>query len=343
MKNLQLFSLKFFQKILTIFSSKMNLTTIDIKESGEDWAKVGSFIIDRYLSRITGGLGVLLNFLFAIMLLHKDLKHKIYDFYWCRCICNLMVSLLVTGYVTNCFSCSYESYWSAIYGWYILTMNLRVFSLSSFISDIFLVLNRFCEITKKDFFLAKMTKKLNLLICFLFPLTLSVPSYLAFTLVKTENMFYMGLTEFGNSRWFTVYYLGLFLLETIVPLSVQFILYFVSVYKFKRVMYIHGHLTKNQTAARKAEVRFTKSTFLLGSICMVGRVFDLTSTVFTRLVLLYPTLFSRKIVSIISFFKSITNFILYFVHAFDSIVYIKMDRNLWKLILKTFKISKVKS
>ncbi len=319
----------------------MNLTTIDIKESGQDWAKVGLFIIDTYLSRIAGGAGVLLNLLFAIMLLHKDLKHKIYDFFWCRCICNFMVCLLAVGYVSNCFSCLYESYWSAIYGWFIFATNLRVFSFASFVSDIFLVLNRFCEITKKDFFLAKMTKKLNLLICFLFPLTLSVPSYLAFTIVKTQNMFSLGLAEFGNSRWFTVYYLGIFLIETIVPLSVQSILYSVSVYKFKRVMNIHGHLTRNQTAARKAEVRFTKTSFLLGSICMVSRLFDLTTSVFTLSVVLYPTLFTQKSINIISFFKSLTNFILYFVHAFDSIIYIKMDKNLWKLILKTFKINKV--
>ncbi len=36
----------------------------------------------------------------------------------------------------------------------------------------------------------------------------------------------------------------------------------------------HGHLTKNQTEAKKAEVDFTKMILLLGAICMVSRLFN---------------------------------------------------------------------
>ena len=72
----------------------------------------------------------------------------------------------------------------------------------------------------------------------------------------------MFKNKFGNSKYLFFYFIGLFLLETLIPLLVQLILSIVSVYKFKRLMYRLGHLTRNQTEARKAEVRFTKTIFI---------------------------------------------------------------------------------
>jgi len=48
----------------------------------------------------------------------------------------------------------------------------------------------------------------------------------------------------------------------------------VSVLKFKRLMAKKGHLTKNRTEGKLAEIRFTKMVLNLTTICLLSRTLD---------------------------------------------------------------------
>jgi len=297
-------------------------STANISQTEFEWVSVAASIIDNYLIRITGGIGVLINLFFAILLFRKNSsnKHSIYSFFWCRTIFNLIVCVLTAGYISNCTSCLNDSYWLAFYRWFVITINLRVSLLATFICDLFLVFNRFCQIKKSFLFFTKMSKKLNFFICFILSVGVSIPSYAGKIIVKTDNnMYILENTEIGKSRIFFIYYFGLFLLETVIPLSIQLILSVVSVLKFKKVMNRHGHLTRNLTEAKKAEIRFTKAVFSFSLITFVSRVFDLISSIFNRLNIINPPLFSAQNLKLIYFFKALTNLILFLVHAFDGI------------------------
>jgi hypothetical protein len=188
-------------------NSTANTTGVDLQ-----WAIDLTEIISNYVIRITGGAGILVNLLLAILLLNKRLKHKIYDYFWCRSICSLSVCILSAGYVGNCYNCVSDSYWFLFYQWYINFIGIRMFSLSCFISDIFLIVNRYLQITRKQNFFSKMSKTLTLFICFILPISLCVPFYFIYDIVMVPktNKFTIELNNFGLSI-ISFYYLIFFI------------------------------------------------------------------------------------------------------------------------------------
>jgi len=311
-------------------NSTTSTTGVDLQ-----WAIDLTEIINNYVIRITGGVCTLANLLFAVLLLNKNLKHKIYDFFWCRSICNLSVCLLAAGYVGNCYDCESESYWFLFYQWYINFIGIRILSMSCFIADIFLIVNRYLQIIRKQNFFSKMSKTLTLFICFSLPISLCVPFYFIYdiVLVPNTNKFTIELNHFGSSTLSFYYLIGLFLLENVIPIFISIGLSIVSVYKYKNVMVSHGNLTNQQIKAKEAEQRFTNMIIILSIICLITRMFDLVASILNRLVILRPELFSINFIILIRLLKGLSNFVLVFVDFLDCFVYIVMDKNIWKLIL----------
>jgi hypothetical protein len=86
-----------------------NLTNIALAKAVCPWAVQEALILDNYTSRIVGGIGILMNLFFVLLLSRRTLKHKIYDFLWCRQITSLITCIPVTAYNGNCFSCDSTS------------------------------------------------------------------------------------------------------------------------------------------------------------------------------------------------------------------------------------------
>ncbi len=61
-----------------------NLTSSALNEPVYPWAVQGTLILNIYVIRILGGLGVLVNLFFVFVFSYRTLQHKIYDFLWCR-------------------------------------------------------------------------------------------------------------------------------------------------------------------------------------------------------------------------------------------------------------------
>ncbi len=312
-------------------------------ESDVDWTDQAIFVLDNYVIRIAGSLGVLLNLFFAIVLRHKSLKNKLYDFFWCRVAINFLISVLVAGQLGNCFACEFSSYEVVIYQYHINALGLRLLKLSSLLSDLHLIVNRFLEITRKKNCVQKMSKKLVLFVCLFPPAVLTVPAHLAVRIVagSTNQTYIKELTQFGSSKTLLVYSVLVFLFESVIPCVVMIFLNCVSNYKFRDLMYRHAHLTKNKTESKKAEIRFTKMIFILTSICILSTFLDLVTTLLARLIPQDTSLFSPTFVKALAFAKSVTNLLVYSVHALDGIIYLKLDKNLWQLILKIFSLRKV--
>jgi len=200
-----------------------NLTNVTLAKAVYPWAVQGVLILDNYTSRIVGGIGILMNLFFMPLLSHRTLKHKIYDFLWCRQITSLITCIPVTAYNGNCFSCDYDSEWQVYYTWFD-ALTIRAFSLASFNSDILLISNRYFEIIRKTTFLKRLMKTLNLFICFSFSLIIFLPCYFVVFVVKDPltGVLKFSFNEFGSSLYFKVYiFFVLFLLETVVPLFTQ--------------------------------------------------------------------------------------------------------------------------
>jgi len=129
------------------------------------WAVQGTYILDNIVSKTIGGIGILVNLCFVIILSHRTFSHKIYDFLWCRQFYSLFTCLSVASSNGFCFDCDYDSEWLTFYSLYI-AVTIRVFLLASFISDILLIFNRYFEVCQKITFLRWLSKKMIHLLFF---------------------------------------------------------------------------------------------------------------------------------------------------------------------------------
>jgi len=234
-----------------------------------------------------------------------------------------------------CFSCSFASEWLAYYSWF-SQMSIRILLLASFISDILLIVNRYLEIVQKATFLGRLSKKLNLLICFSISLVAFLPGFFAFYVFKTplKETFQVAWNVFGVSDYFKVFVLVLFLFESIIPLFIFLCMSVVSNFKFKRLMQRHAQLTGNQTEASNAEARFTKMVLIFSAITFLTRLGDLIATVFLRIASTSPDAFKKGSLDLITFSKTVSLFFIYFALASDGLIYLRMDTNIWALILR---------
>jgi len=212
---------------------------------------------------------------------------------------------------------------------------IRVFSLASFISEILLIFNRYFEISRKTTFLGRLSKKFNLFICFSIPLVFCLPGYFAVNAVKnpSNGKFKLTLNVFGVSIYFRFYFFLTFILELVIPVFILLWLNSVSVFKFKHVMERHGDLTGNQIEARKVERRFTRMVFLFSAITLATRIIDMVTSVFNRTSIISPSSFEKFTIELIVFSKSISVIFINIALAFDALVYLRMDKNIWALIL----------
>jgi len=274
------------------------------------------------------------NLFFVILLSHRTLQHKIYDFLWCRQFTSLIACLPLAVYNGYCFSCSFDSEWLVYYTWFD-GVTIRAFSLASFISDILLISYRYFEIIKKTTFLKRLSKTLIILFSFSFSLIIFLPYYFTLYVGKdsTNGIFKSYFNEFGSSVHFKVYYFFLFLLEIVVPLFIHSYFNTVSTVKFKRLMARHADLTGNQVESREAEAHFTRMVLLFSLITFLTRLIDLVTTTLYRISLIWPSSFDQGFLNLLIFSKSCSVFFMNLPLSLDALVYLRMDKNIWALIL----------
>jgi len=310
-----------------------NLISSAFSEPVYPWAVQGTLILDIYVNRVLGGLGVLVNLFFVILLSHRTLKHKIYDYLWCRQFTSLIACLPLAVYNGLCFSCDFNSEWLAYFTFFD-AVTIRAFSLASFISDILLISNRFFEIIRKTTFLKRLSKTLILLISFSFSLIVISPCYFVVYVTKdpSNGVFKSYLNQFGSSVYFKVYFFVLFLLETVVPLFTQSYFNIVSTVKFKHLMARHADLTGNQVESREAEAHFTRMILLFSVITSLTRLIDLVTTTLYRISFISPSTFDQGTLELLVFSKSCSVIVINLTLAFDALVYLRMDKKIWGLI-----------
>jgi len=89
-----------------------------------------------------------------------------------------------------------------------------------------------------------------------------------------------------------------------------------------------GHLLKNKTATKRAEVAHTKMVIILSTICFVTRLIDTIVGISVMLMVLKMFDFSADVESWIRFLYEWSCLMIASAHALDVLVYIVMDSNL---------------
>jgi len=186
------------------------------------------------------------------------------------------------------------------------------------------------------------SKKSILLICLALPILVALPGFFSIKIEKQANgLFVKKLTSFGSSQVFACYLIAAFLFESVIPILIISGLNVASIYKFKAQMESHHALTRTEEDTKQVESRHTRIVLILMTVCIVSRLFDLAASLPFRLGTLSPSLFSNVQIEFLKLMMSLTNLFLFVSLVIDGLVYLKMDKNLWRLSLALVRIQKV--
>ena len=92
---------------------------------------------------------------------------------------------------------------------------------------------------------------------------------------SNKGEFVLKLTDFGKSTPFHVYLVATGIFEAFISVFALGFFNTLSVIYFREKMARKGHLLRNTTTTKRAEVAYTKMVFILTSICFVTRSIDL--------------------------------------------------------------------
>jgi len=326
-------------------------------------------LLENYEIHIVSVIGVLFNFHSLFIIKNYIPNFKFYDFFLCRCVCNLVVCFfgiffklaLIESII--CEECMRPSYLQLYLQVYFVCIPLRIAFLSSAVSDILLIMNRvallyyrhlsafytlsvrvfnyiyqfYCGLSNFSLHFL-LCYKANLLICFAFPIILISLGYFAFEIANSSNSTnestrYLTLNEFGKTKLYRVYMNLSVLVETLIPVVALLTLNAISLIRFKKLM---THLGPN----RSFKIQTFRLIIMLTFISLITRTFDLAVSVAIRLRVFYKTNvnINTEIDAVLLLMRTVSFFLLFAAHALDGLFYYVYDRT-----LKSVTFPKIKS
>lgn len=291
----------------------------------------------KYVGRSIGGLGVIINLFFLFVYSNKTLRN-LYSFQWCHCFTNMVVCLFASLVLETIKQNTDTNTYELIIVNFIINLPFRMALTASVFSDVLRVINRYSDLIKKETFLSKLSKLANLAICFGLGVAVFLPTYIGMKIKasKSSGMSYWELNEFGTSQYFSFYVLFLFFIETLIPLIILTTLNLLSVRYYRRDRYERIRYQITITGLKKIELRFTRTVLRLNMILIVSRGLDMIIETIFRLTLIGILLVDYKTEILIRGFKQLSFCILIAVHAFESLVYLKMDQNIKRVVSELF-------
>lgn len=298
-------------------------------------------ILITYIMRSIGGLGFITNLFFLYVYSNKTLKN-LYVYQWCHCFTNMVVCLFVSIYfeITK----DSESYYFLIICFLITFFLLRTALNASLYSDLLRVFNRYSSLTNRKNFLSKLSKWSNLGICFGLAMSIRIPTYIGINIEKSETQekFFWNMNDFGYSNLWIIYLLLTALIDPLILLIISTILNILSIQCYRKATLEKKRLQHSIDKTKKKELRFTKTVLIVNIIYILSRCFEMICRIIFSLTLSETVRVSSEIEILV---KGVTDFsytVLIAVHAFESLIYLKMDVNVKKVVVKIFKCETVR-
>jgi len=283
-----------------------------------------------YVNRMIGLVGVLLNSFGLKIMLDKTLIHPMYNFTWGRTFCNWLICLFGCVWVQTVDLDQPGSYYQKVYQMYFFVLPLRIAYFASSISDIILILNRYFVITEQRIWILEISKITNLLICYVCSICVHMPRYFAIRLetVGPGDKYDFEFTDFGQSTVFQVWAVGTFVLEAVLGVFILGFFNMLSAVRFHEKMIRKRHLLQNRTEIKSAEVMFTKMVLILTTMCFITRLIDTVAGISFRIIFLRLYDFSDATKNQILLYHDVSCIVILSAHAFEILVYIRIDPNL---------------
>lgn len=144
-------------------------------------------VLKVYLPGTIAVIGVFLNIFWLKLLANKKLNNKSYDFLRCRTVCHIFACMSIAAYVIeNCQTNCQGSYTRLFINRFLIFQAFRTTLAMIILSDLILATNRTLMLYKKDTFLKNLSKKANLIFCFVLATSFNtIATYFRFDLVAS--------------------------------------------------------------------------------------------------------------------------------------------------------------
>lgn len=307
-----------------------------------------AYILGYYVITIVSAIGIVVNIFTLKVLNSPTLKHSIYNYFWCRSFCDLLVCLVGVTYLYNsCVNCEelhYLKYSVQFYRYYFLFLPMRILFLASSFAEIFLLLNRCFILFNIENALTHMTKLTLLSVSSSFSFLILLPPFFSLDIKETniENLYKIDLNSFGRTDFYKVYAISVFVLESFIPLLIVCTLSFVSLRKFRKLSKKKSHLLNNSNNSsnnnqEKKNLHFTRIILIITVIFVFTRVFDLLSFTVMKIYFIYNLQPLKLVSSLINFFLQLNYFFMFLSHSLNGILFGIYDKNLLNIGKSYFK------
>ena len=250
-----------------------------------------------------------------------------YRYLWITRFANVFVCLVGVGYMNsyclNCIETYQNSYMLLFYKWYVINIPFRVIYFVGIASENILILTR-CLIfyAKKDPLKKISLLKINIFI-YLFAILTMLPLYFAFDFIPSENGYIWQPSKFGKSFFSKVFLLGVFLIDTVIPLVTLSIVNILAMLKFYSIMKMKRLLVAGDRSneTRRAEIRYSKKVLFLGSVYYLARVLDVSLGVYSRLLIYKNIYMTSEMKSVINLARQLSFLIVGLDCVFSGIIF----------------------
>ena len=285
-----------------------------------------------------------MNFIILIILSCKNFEQKFYDTVRVATFFDLILCIFEATHIyMNCITCDkrkYNTYLMQFYQWRIAIFPTRMFviySMSSAFANINLIANRYFTAINKNNKYTKMSKKSLISIFFLISfIYYLISSFFVIEIYQINaNIFSWRLSEFGKKGITKVYFLSIFLSDTIAPcvilsvLTILLIKKFNDIYKTKIILIPH-----QRQFLKKKERMFTKMILITTIIYLINRLIDMIAGVTTRLNAFQVIEPSFKNQTIINFIKTVSLLINFAVSSLNGLIYFQFDSRFREALFK---------
>ena len=302
-----------------------------------------AYIIGYYMITAISAIGLVINTFTLKVLSSPKLKHSIYNYFWCRSFCDLLVCAIGVTYLYNsCVNCeelNKLTYSFQFYRYYFLFLPMRILFLASSLAEIYLLLNRCLILYNIENILSHVTKLTLLSIFFSSSFIVLLPPYFSLEIKETDtNLYSLDLNEFGRTNFYKIYVISAFVLESFIPLLFACSLSFIALNGFRKLSKKKSQLlNKSDSIKQKKNLHFTRIILIITLIFVFTRVFDLVSFTIMKIYYIYNLQPLRLVSSLINFFLQLNYFCMFLSHSMNGILFGIYDRNLFKIAKSYFK------
>ncbi len=298
------------------------------------------FILENYVNRTISGVGIVLNSFFLFVLINKALnKKKVYNCLWTCTFCNLIVCVYGVAYLQQPEQLYPVPLYELIYRM-CTSITIRVAFLASLLSKILLVLERYYRLFGiKNLCSRGLPKKFILFVCYSIGICFVFPVFFSFEVRESNatGLFYFKTSKFGSTLYFRVYSLLVYLAEVVGPVLALLIVNLKSLNKFRQV--INASSPDQQSVTTRARNRFTRYVLVLGILGLVAHTGDMLSGISIRLRYTNLLEFTTQQILVSKLSKQTAMTLMFTLHSFDALIYLKMDCELKRLVKKMFLVN----